>query len=527
MYLRRSYLGLIFWARIQSSAQAAECADDPTFLLAGRTGYNCDFIGKKMSQAACDSRINSAGTTVGDMCPKSCNKCKIRDSIIHHSNDMKDAPSETVPDDTQKPTNLVEGKPYGHMLEDDVDNDVDDVVDDDDDAPPPEEAQYETQGWYPDDCVDEGQHIQKLPILNPNGTYAFIDICDWVGINPTKRCDVICPCTVPIALKYHCRKTCSNCPGVPSETPSSTPSTELQILTDCTDREDVSNVYSDGEVLGLCEWTALNPDDRCKGRCPCGKDFGTLISEMCPNTCGTCMTAMPSSVPSITPTLSPSISPTVCADNQDCSVVGDVDILVPLCEYAAGDVWGRCDMPYADGLVKDYCRHTCYICRDMCVDKGSDTEVYVPASGELISICTWAVQFPSERCQAEWRGDLVSDLCEYTCGKCVVETEQVTKLPSAVPSTTPSLELTHVPSTAPSLEPSSAPTLVPSTKPTVCEDNQDCYAVPDGDRIRKLCEWANKKRCSYSSARYVTKESLPVNAGPQVKHLCRKKCKLC
>jgi len=89
------------------------------------------------------------------------------------------------------------------------------------------------------------------------------------------------------------------------------------------------------------------------------------IYEVCPKTCGTCSTSVPSAAPSIAPTRAPSTSPTVCEDD-DCIVAGDSHTLVPLCDYAAADLSGRCDLSYGGkGLIKDYCRYTCYVCRSI------------------------------------------------------------------------------------------------------------------------------------------------------------------
>merc|ERR1711957_909038 len=105
----------------------------------------------------------------------------------------------------------------------------------------------------------------------------------------------------------------------------------------------------------------------------------------------------------------------------------------------------------------------------------------------------------------------------------------LTSGPSAAFSSKPS-SLSSVPSAAPSSNPSSltsAPSLVSSSKPTICDDYEDCYAVTEGDEIVKLCDWANEKRCKYLSAMYVIPESLPKNAEPLVRDLCKKKCNVC
>jgi len=298
--------------------------------------------------------------------------------------------------------------------------------------------------------------------------------------------------------------------------------------------------------MGLCEWAAISPDLRCDAACPCGEDVSMQIYEVCPKTCGTCSTSVPSAAPSIAPTRAPSTSPTVCEDD-DCIVAGDSHTLVPLCDYAAADLSGRCDLSYGGkGLIKDYCRYTCYVCRSiipLCEDTGSDKRVFVPESGESVSICAWAGVFPSKRClekcpcgeEEGCYGQLVSEICEHTCGNCRVpavpssQPSSLTSGPSAAPSSTPS-SLTSGPSAVPSSKPSSltlAPSLISSSKPTICDDNEECYAVTDGDEIRKLCDWANKKRCKYSNAIYVTPESLPKNAGPLVRDICKKKCKVC
>mmetsp|Transcript_38009 Transcript_38009/g.74433 ORF Transcript_38009/g.74433 Transcript_38009/m.74433 type:complete len:540 (+) Transcript_38009:63-1682(+) len=539
MYLKRSYLGLILWTNAQVSVEGKICIDDPTFLLA--EGYDCKFVGKRIKSKGdeiCNLQINSVGTTVADKCPNTCNNCA---SMSHKS--------MMVPDETPAPTLL----PTSYVTA--VIPPVNITV-----SPSAVDITIPEApiGGYPYECVDHGDDLPRLPKIYPDGSNAFIHACEWVAENPDKRCDQMCPCVEPIALKYHCRKTCSNCPGVPSATPSATPSAMLSAtpsavpseviepLSDCEDQGDGTKVYVDEKLMGLCEWAAISPDDRCEEACPCGEDVGLQIYEVCPQTCGTCSTSVPSAAPSIAPTRAPSTSPTVCEDD-DCIVAGDSHTLVPLCDYAAADISGRCDLSYGGkGFIKDYCRYTCYVCRSivpLCEDTGSDKQVFVPASGGTISICAWAGVFPSKRCLEKCPckegegcyGKLVSEMCEQTCDNCLApdvpssKPTSLTSVPSAAPSSKPS-SLTSGPSAVPSSTPSSltlAPSLVSSSKPTICDDNEDCYAVTDGDEIRKLCDWANKKRCKYSNAMYVTPESLPKNAGPLVRDICKKKCKVC
>merc|ERR1711957_745162 len=138
-----------------------------------------------------------------------------------------------------------------------------------------------------------------------------------------------------------------------------------------------------------------------------------------------------------------------------------------------------------------------------CFDTGSDKQVFVPAFEKTVSICEWAAIFTSERCQEKCpcregegcHGKLVSEICEKTCNDCQ-DPASLSSVPSAslssVPSAAPSSSLTSVPSVAPSSKPSSmtsvpsatpsssltsAPSLFSSSKPTICNDNEDCYAV--------------------------------------------------
>merc|ERR1711957_183579 len=116
-------------------------------------------------------------------------------------------------------------------------------------------------------------------------------------------------------------------------------------------------------------------------------------------------------------------------------------------------------------------------------DTGSDKRVFVPESGEQVSICAWAGVFPSKRCLEKCPcgedegcyGQLVSEICEHTCGNCrapavpLSQPSSLTSGPSAAPSSTPS-SLTSGPSAVPSSTPSSltlAPSLISSSKPTV------------------------------------------------------------
>jgi len=238
---------------------------------------------------------------------------------------------------------------------------------------------------------------------------------------PTKSLTAL-PTESPILLPTESRKKTKSPTASPTESPTTSTTAE------CEDQDDGKKMIADGRLVGLCEWAAANPDDRCEEACPCGEDVRRRIHEICPQTCGTCSTATPSTVPSLAPTPVPSAAPTVCED-EECVAVGYKNALVPLCDYVAADISGRCDLSYEGlGLVRDSCRHTCYVCRSKppCEDTESDKQVFVPASGGKISICAWAGAFPSARClekcpcgkEEECYGKLVSDICEQTCGNC-------------------------------------------------------------------------------------------------------------
>jgi len=419
MLLKPGYLYVVFLAiRIFSvnAEGSPECTDDPNFHVTGRSRFTCKYIAtlikmceENMGNAcneACYSIVDGQGSSVGDKCPVTCGACD-KDYFLYTA----------PPTSTEIPSGpLTKDDPVGEVLE------------------------------YPYACVDDSKDLPDIP----DGLGNFINVCKWVSISPENRCNTPCPCIEEDKkpLKYFCRETCDFCPGIPSAYPSPVPTSSpttsspttpspttsspttssptTSSTTSCVDKENALNVFVNGENLGFCQWVALNPEKRCDAICPCGEDEGSYAFEFCPSTCNRCETEVPSSSPSNTPTLFPSAAPSICEDKEECWIAGDGDALTPLCDYAAVSA-ERCEESFLEGgLVKDFCRHTCYVCRPkgvpVCFDTGTDKKIFV--SGNMMPICAWAAINPEVRCNedcpcGEDEGSFVEDVCQKTCGKCI------------------------------------------------------------------------------------------------------------
>eukprot|EP00588_Corethron_pennatum_P025477 CAMPEP_0194323992 /NCGR_PEP_ID=MMETSP0171-20130528/26087_1 /TAXON_ID=218684 /ORGANISM="Corethron pennatum, Strain L29A3" /LENGTH=333 /DNA_ID=CAMNT_0039082759 /DNA_START=493 /DNA_END=1494 /DNA_ORIENTATION=- len=287
-----------------------------------------------------------------------------------------------------------------------------------------------------------------------------------------------------------------------------------------------------GKIVGLCDWARVFPKERCDTECPCGVDAGVAIRELCPGTCGSCETMMPSASPSNTVTMHPSTAPSICHDDDECYMVGESHThdLIELCHYA-GQKLSRCNDNFMDGLVKDYCRHTCYVCRDttetttICKDNDEKCRA-VPMGNELVRLCKGFVVANLTRCDElveNWvvpeeipAGDpqYLKDICRESCGVCTP--------PTTSPTTT--APTSSSPTTSPT-------TTAPTMSPTVCKNNDEkCRAVPQGDTFMLLCEefvFSDLTRCNEPVKRWIYSGDIPDGNPEKLKDVCRKTCGVC
>jgi len=346
----------------------------------------------------------------------------------------------------------------------------------------------------PEGCIDDDASSGKFA----DGKGNLVSLCTWASINLGKRCRQmgykedenipimeLCGCTclhcppdtssnttvVPTPIEQ------SSVPVAPSQPPTETPST---VPTKCKQSDTGKTMYSNGKLMSICDWAREFPEERCDAECPCGVDANKAIHELCPGTCGSCESMMPSASPSSTVTMHPSTAPSICDDGDECHMIGEdhKHELTKLCDYA-GQRLSRCNDKFLDGLIKDYCRHTCYVCRDMteipviCKDNDEKCRA-VPLGNELVHLCKGFVVADLTRCDElveNWvipeeipAGDPqhLRDICRKSCGVCTIP------LTSSSQTTSPA-------------------TTALTTSRTVCKNNDEkWWAVPVGDTFMLL-----------------------------------------
>jgi len=440
---------------------------------------------------------------------------------------------------------------------------------------------------YPEVCIDDDSSFGRYN----DGEGNWVSLCKWTSMFPSKRCRQMCPCKDdPKPISEICRQTCSNCPLVPSAEPTTAPTphptdspsesptethssnptsvptitptksptdsptgspttaptphptdspseflteTPTMVPSKCKNSDTSKTMITNGTIVALCDWARVFPKERCDKKCPCGADAGVAIRELCPETCDSCETRMPSASPSNTVTLQPSTAPSICDDDDECHMVGESHThdLIELCHYA-GKKLSRCNKNFMDGLIKDYCRHTCYVCRDMpetpktiCKDDDEKCRA-VPMGNELVHLCKGFVLANLTRCDElveDWvvpeeipAGDpqYLKDICRESCGVCTPPTTSpITTAPtSSSPTTSPT-------------------TTAPTMSPTVCKDDDEkCRAIPQGDTFMLLCEefvFSDLTRCNEPVKRWVYSGDIPDGNPEKLKDICRKTCDVC
>jgi len=356
------------------------------------------------------------------------------------------------------------------------------------------------------DCEDD---VGAVFMLNDTE----VNLCEWTQQEPISRC--MLSVFGGMYVDSYCRKTCL-CSDLSEDIPQNERSP-----VQCMDNYEAL-FKLEGKVSRLCVWAREEPD----GRCIISTHDGHYVYNYCPETCNMCpgMTAsfahpfpfptsapMPATVSPMSATYSTTYSSTSAASSPMAATLSPTQSSPTLRalrrEKNAGtksahthctdnpdfhtnknDVSITCNTITSEALRSMYCHKR---------RRFQDIGPYRPIK---------------EYCPVS---------CNYDCSSVL--------LSSVTPIKASTLSMTIPPTGLTARTPTltSAPLLVSSSKPTKCDDDEDCFAVTDGDEIRKLCDWANEKRCWYANAMYATTESLPKNAGPFVRDLCKKKCGVC
>ncbi|KAH8067358.1 cupin-like domain-containing protein [Aureococcus anophagefferens] len=132
---------------------------------------------------------------------------------------------------------------------------------------------------------------------------------------------------------------------------------------------DSTTWYYDGKERKNCEYVAKATADRCEKK----DDSGTSALEMCPVTCGTCVSMWPTAKPttmaptakptSIAPTFEPTPGPvSSCEDSMTWYYDGKER---KNCEYVAKATADRCEKEDETGRCLEACPVTCGTCVSM------------------------------------------------------------------------------------------------------------------------------------------------------------------
>uniref|UniRef100_A0A7S1FQ71 ShKT domain-containing protein n=1 Tax=Corethron hystrix TaxID=216773 RepID=A0A7S1FQ71_9STRA len=76
---------------------------------------------------------------------------------------------------------------------------------------------------YPHVCVDDPQGLPDVHDVSVRT--GAIGVCEWVAREPDVRCNTLSPTEIPLPLRFFCRRTCHECPHLPSAAPTAFPGT--------------------------------------------------------------------------------------------------------------------------------------------------------------------------------------------------------------------------------------------------------------------------------------------------------------
>ncbi|KAH8076857.1 cupin-like domain-containing protein [Aureococcus anophagefferens] len=487
--------GLLVALVLLVTAVAEDCADSTSFFYKKKAKKTCAYASEKPDNRCKSKLVDDEGVSVLQACPATCGSCSVaacEDSTSwYYKKERKNCE-------------------YVAKSADRCEKEDDFGVSGSDACP----VACETCATPPPtsiECADSTSFFYKKKSKKT---------CGYVSEKPDNRCKLKLVDDDGVSVLQACPATCGSCTvSEPTSIAPTAKPTPAPIAADaCLDS---TTWYYDGKERKNCEYVAKAIADRCEKE----DDSGTSALEMCPVTCGTCVSMWPTAKPtSIAPTAKPtSIAPTAkptpapiaadaCLDSTTWYYDGKER---KNCEYVAKATADRCEKKDDSGTsALEMCPVTCGTCvsmwptakptsiaptakptsiaptakptpapvaADACLD--STTWYY---DGKERKNCEYVAKASADRCEKEDEsGTSASEMCPVTCGTCV------SMWPTAEPT-----------SIAPAAKPTSiAPTFEPARPVSSCEDSMTWYY--DG-KERKNCEYVAKAtadRCEKKTTR--------------------------
>ena len=280
-----------------------ECADSTSFFYKKKSKKTCGYVSEKPDNRCKLKLVDDDGVSVLQACPATCGPRAV-------------SPTSIAP--TAKPTP----------------------------APVAADACLDSTTWY-----YNGKERKNCEYV----AKATADRCekeDDSGTSALEMCPVTCGTCVsmwPTAKPTTMAPTAKPTSIAPTFEPTPGP------VGSC---EDSATWYYDGKERKNCEYVAKATADRCEKE----DDSGTSASEMCPVTCGTCVSLWPTAKPtSIAPTAKPTPGPVAaCEDSTSWYYAGKER---KNCEYVAKATADRCEKEDESGTsATEACPATCDTC---------------------------------------------------------------------------------------------------------------------------------------------------------------------
>ncbi|KAH8056344.1 cupin-like domain-containing protein [Aureococcus anophagefferens] len=447
--------GLLVALVLLVTAVAEDCADSTSFFYKKKAKKTCAYASEKPDSRCKSKLVDDEGVSVLQACPATCGSCSVaacEDSTSwYYKKERKNCE-------------------YVAKSADRCEKEDDFGVSGSDACP----VACETCATPPPtsiECADSTSFFYKKKSKKT---------CGYVSEKPDNRCKLKLVDDDGVSVLQACPATCGSCAFSPTSIAPTAKPTPAPVAADaCLDS---TTWYYDGKERKNCEYVAKATADRCEKE----DDSGTSALEMCPVTCGTCVSMWPTAKPtSIAPTAKPtSIAPT--AKPTPAPVAADACLDSTTWYYDGKERKNCARKATADRCEKEDDSGTSAlemsdiaptakptpapVAADACLD--STTWYY---DGKERKNCEYVAKATADRCEKkDDSGTSALEMCPVTCGTCV------SMWPTAKPTTM-----------APTAKPTSiAPTFEPTPGPvSSCEDSMTWYY--DG-KERKNCEYVAK-----------------------------------
>ena len=314
------------------TAVAEDCADSTSFFYKKKAKKTCAYASEKPDTRCKSKLVDDEGVSVLQACPATCGSCSAaacEDSTSwYYKKERKNCE-------------------YVAKSADRCEKEDDFGVSGSDACP----VACETCATPPPtsiECADSTSFFYKKKSKKT---------CGYVSEKPDNRCKLKLVDDDGVSVLQACPATCGSCAvSEPTSIAPTAKPTPAPVAADaCLDS---TTWYYNGKERKNCEYVAKATADRCEKE----DESGTSASEMCPVTCGTCVSMWPTAKPTfIAPTAKPTPGPVAaCEDSTSWYYAGKER---KNCEYVAKATADRCEKEDESGTsATEACPATCDTC---------------------------------------------------------------------------------------------------------------------------------------------------------------------